>query len=64
MVEAWSYGPNTFVYGQSLVMWSKQFFLRSSLVLNILKNLHALIISNYLKIEDVLSPSSSLFMHL
>jgi hypothetical protein len=64
MVEAWSYGRNIFVYDPSLVVWCKQVFLCSSLVFNTLKLLHALIISNYFKIKDVLSPSSSLFMHL
>jgi hypothetical protein len=33
MVEAWSYGPNFFIYGPSLVVWPKQVFLCSSLVL-------------------------------
>jgi hypothetical protein len=64
IVEAWSYGASNFVYGRSLVVWSKQFFLCSSLVINISNLYHALIISNYLKTKDALSPSSALFMHL
>jgi hypothetical protein len=64
MVEVWSYGSSTFVYGRSLVVWSTQFFLCSSLVINISNLYHALIISNYLKTKDARSPSSSLFMHL
>jgi hypothetical protein len=64
IVEVWFYGPSTFVYGPSLIVWSKQCFLCSSLVLNTLNLFHALTMSNYLKIKDVLSPSFSLFMHL
>jgi hypothetical protein len=47
MVEAWSYNSNTFIYGPSLVIWSEQFFLYWSLILNALDLAHALINSNY-----------------
>jgi hypothetical protein len=66
MVEAWSYSSNTFIYGPSLVIWSQQFFLCSSLVLNALDLSHALINSNYqqqfrLKISLDLDPTSPKF---
>jgi hypothetical protein len=47
IVEAWSYSSNTFIYGSSLVIWSEQFFLCLSLVLDALDLSHALINSNY-----------------